>query len=66
MTDVHRLEHEVAALSEAELAEFRRWYAEFDAEAWDRQLAVDAESGALDRLAAEAHQDHAAGRSRPL
>lgn len=66
MTDVEKLEREVAALAEPELAEFRRWFAAFDATVWDAQLEADAESGALDRLADEAITEHLAGRSRPL
>jgi hypothetical protein len=66
MTHVERLEREIAALSPAELAEFRRWYAEFAAAAWDRQLEADVEAGALDHLADEALTEHRAGRSRPV
>ena len=66
MTKVEKLEQAIASLSEKELTEFRRWYAEFDADAWDRQFEADAQSGALDKLAAEALADHAAGRSRPI
>jgi hypothetical protein len=66
MTRVEQLEREIAALSEDELAEFRRWYAEFDAAVWDRRLEADARSGALDRLADEALREHRAGRSRRL
>jgi len=65
MTKIEKLEHDIASLSEKELSEFRRWYAEFDAKAWDGQVEADAQSGALDRLADEALADHAAGRSRP-
>lgn len=66
MTNVKRLEREVAELPAAELADFRRWFAEFDAAAWDEELEVDARSGVLDRFADEAIADHQAGRSRPL
>jgi len=65
MTKVEKLEKEIASLSGKELSEFRRWYAEFDAAAWDRQFEADVQSGALDSLADEALADHAAGRSRP-
>ena len=65
MTKVEKLERDIAMLSGKELAEFRRWYAEFDGEVWDRQVEADAQSGALDRLSDEALADHAAGRSRP-
>jgi hypothetical protein len=40
------------------LAEFRRWFAEFDAAAWDRQLEADATAGKLDALLAEAEDDY--------
>ena len=65
MTKVEKLEHDIATLSDKELGEFRRWYAEFDGAVWDRQIEADAQSGALDGLADVALADHAAGRSRP-
>ena len=64
MEDVKSIERAVEALPPSKLAEFRRWFAEFDAAAWDRQIEDDAASGRLDRLAAEARADHAAGPSR--
>ena len=66
MTHVEKLEREIASLSPDELAEFRRWYAEFDAAVWNRQLEADAGAGTLDQLAEEALAEHRAGRSRPL
>jgi hypothetical protein len=51
-------------LPAAELAEFRRWFAEFDSAAWDRQIEQDALNGKLDRLATEALEDFASGSSR--
>jgi len=65
MTKIEKLEREIASLTQKELSEFRRWYAAFDAAAWDSQIEADVESGALDRFADEALSDHAAGRSRP-
>ena len=66
MTNIERLEHEVESLSPPELSEFRRWFLEFDAAAWDDQIAADVEAGALDRLADAAIAEHRAGRSRPM
>lgn len=66
MTNVEKLEREIAELSPEELTVFRRWFAEFDAAVWDAQLEADARSGALDGLAEEAIADHKAGRSRAL
>jgi len=43
-----------------------RWFAEFDAAAWDRQLELDVKAGKLDTLADEALRDHAAGKSTEL
>lgn len=64
MGNVKSIEKAVEALPPGELAEFRRWFAEFDAAAWDRQIEQDALSGRLDRLAAEATEDFASGSSR--
>ena len=43
MTKIEKLERDVATLSNEELSEFRRWFAEFDAAAWDRQFGTHAE-----------------------
>jgi len=65
-TDIEELENRIRHLSETDLAAFRRWFAEFDADAWDRQLERDVEAGRLDALADEALRDHAAGHSSKL
>jgi len=65
MTKIEKLEREITTLSGVELSEFRRWFLEFDASAWDRQVEADVNAGALDNLADEALADHLAGRSRP-
>ena len=64
MGNVRSIEKAVEALPPAELAEFRRWFAEFDAAAWDRQIEHDAASGKLDQLASEALADFQSGRAR--
>ncbi|MBA3507325.1 MAG: hypothetical protein H0T80_16300 [Betaproteobacteria bacterium] len=63
MSKVTDLERQVKGLSDDELAVFRRWFAEFDAEAWDRQFEADAKAGKLDALAERAREAHAAGKS---
>jgi hypothetical protein len=63
MSKLEALEEKVSALSAEELAEFRRWFAEFDAAAWDRQIERDVKAGKLDALADEALRDHAGGKS---
>jgi hypothetical protein len=66
MADVNSLEKAVEALDPSALAEFRRWFAEFDAAAWDRQLEADATAGKLDALLAEAEDDYRNQPHRPL
>lgn len=66
MENVQSIERAVKALPPAELAEFRRWFAEFDAVAWDEQIAQDAAAGRLDQLASEALADYQAGPAREL
>ena len=66
MGNIKSIEKAIEALPPAELAEFRRWFAEFDAAAWDRQLEQDAAAGKLDQLANEALADFHAGSAREL
>lgn len=63
MSNLGTIEEKIRALSPEELAEFRRWFAEFDAASWDRQLELDVKAGKLDTLADKALRDHAAGKS---
>jgi hypothetical protein len=62
MGSVKEIEEAVLRLSAAELAAFRVWLAELDAEAWDRQIEDDVAAGRLDALADEALEDLRAGR----
>jgi hypothetical protein len=66
MTKVDQIEDQVKTLSPEELSAFREWFAEYDAEAWDRQFAADVNAGKLDGLAERALRDHAAGLSTNL
>ncbi len=66
MTTVESLEQAVKNLPPRQLAEFRRWFAEFDAAAWDAQIEADAAAGKLNALAAEALAEHRAGRTREI
>ena len=66
MGAVEKLELLVKSLSPEELAKFREWFAEFDAQIWDRQIEADAAAGKLDRLIEESMADHRAGKTRPL
>ena len=66
MTKLEKIEQAVSALSRDELAVFRKWFAEFAGDEWDRQIESDVDSGRLDGLAEEALADHSAGRTKPL
>jgi hypothetical protein len=66
MGKVEAIEQAVEGLSPDELAAFRRWFADFDAAVWDRQLERDVREGKLDNLATEALRDDAAGKSTEL
>ena len=66
MSRVEDLERAIESLSPEELAQFRAWFAEFDWQAWDRQLDRDVKNGKLDALADEALREHGSGRSNPL
>ena len=62
MSALQQLEEAVRRLSSEERAVFRAWFAEFDAEEWDRQLEADVAAGRLNWLVEEARQDNRQGR----
>ena len=66
MTTVAEISSAVKRLPKRELARFRKWFAEYGAAVWDRQLATDAAAGKLDALIREAQRDHRAGRTKAL
>jgi hypothetical protein len=63
MSRVESLEGQVKQLTSEELSAFREWFAQFDAQDWDRQFASDVQNGKLDDLAARALRDYEAGRT---
>ena len=62
VSTIQEIESAVSCLSQKELAAFRSWFVEFDAEAWDRQFEGDVLAGKLDALADEALRDLSEGR----
>lgn len=66
MDKLEDIERQVTQLTPDELAQFRHWFADFDAAAWDAQIARDAAAGKLDALARKARQQHEDGQTRPL
>lgn len=63
---VKELQSAVSQLSPQELARFREWFEEFEAEMWDRQFEDDAKAGKLDNLANQAIADLRAGNCKEL
>jgi len=66
MTTVAEISGAVKRLPKRDLARFRKWFAEYDAAVWDRQLATDAAAGKLNALIREAQRDHRTGRTKAL
>ena len=66
MSKIESIEQEVRNLSPSDLAAFRRWFLEFDAQVWDRQIEKDIREGKLDKFADEALAAHRAGKSKEL
>jgi hypothetical protein len=56
----------VSNLSRETLAEFRKWFIEFDAEAWDKEIEQDVAAGRLDAIVREVDEDIRAGRLSEL
>ncbi len=62
MDKVSKIGREIQELSQTELAAFRKWFRDFDAQSWDRQIEEDVQAGKLDTLADKALRDFEAGR----
>jgi hypothetical protein len=66
VTTVDEISGAVKRLPKNDLARFRKWFAEYDAAVWDRQIEADAKEGKLETLIRQAHRDHRGGRTKPL
>ena len=66
MSELEKLEEHVQSLSPYDLKQFRAWFVDFDARAWDEQTEADSKAGKLDALVSEALAEHRAGKTREL
>jgi hypothetical protein len=66
MGKLEKIESEIQDLDRTELAALRKWFRDFDAEAWDREMEADAVSGKLDKLADAALAAYRAGKTSSL
>ena len=62
MSTVQQIEDAIRNLSDQDRVAFRAWFAEFDAEQWDRQIETDVKAGRLDWLIEEARLELREGR----
>ena len=66
MGKLEQITKSVEALEGDDFKAFAEWFAELQADRWDRQIEADAKAGKLDRFADEALKELDAGRTRPL
>ncbi len=66
MSTIQEIQKAVSQLSSKDLAHFREWFEEYDAQTWDKQFEQDARSGKLDKLANQAITDFHAGKHKKL
>ena len=66
MSTIREIEDAVRKLPPDDLAAFRHWFAEFDADMWDRQIERDVAAERLDKLANEATEGNAESRNDSL
>ena len=64
MSTIEEIQTAISELSIEELSEFRAWFLEFEAKAWDQEFEQDVAAGRLDALAEEALRDLREGRVR--
>lgn len=63
---LQELENAVTRLPNDDLSAFARWFEEYLADAWDRQIEDDIKAGRLDEAGGQADSDFEAGRCKPL
>ncbi|MBN2060748.1 MAG: hypothetical protein JW882_10075 [Deltaproteobacteria bacterium] len=56
----------IAGLAPNEMAEFREWFADYDAAEWDKQFEDDVKAGRLDAMGQHAIEDYKKGNCREL
>ena len=66
MTTVAEIAGAVKRLPKKDLVKFRKWFADYDAAVWDRQLESDQSAGRLSAMVREARRDHLVGRAKAL
>jgi len=63
---VDEIESAISRLSAAELKRFTKWFEEFAADEWDRQIEADIRAGRLDAAGKRADEQFEAGNCTPV
>ena len=63
---IEQIETEIMQLSSEELDAFRAWFADYDFEAWDRQIEADCKTGKLNHIAEKIKRDYELGLTTEL
>jgi hypothetical protein len=66
VSNVKEIENAIAKLSRNDLTGLESWFAEFTADAWDRQIAKDAQNGRLDAFYRRLQQENENESDIPL
>ena len=64
--NIQKIENEIIKMTSAELAKFRSWFEEFDANSWDKQFENDVKSGKLENHAEQAIKDFNSGKYKKI
>jgi len=66
MSTIDEIKSAIHNLSRRELARFRAWFNEYEADAWDTELEEDVRAGKLDTLAEQAISEFEEGKCTEL
>ena len=66
MLKVDEIKAAIESLPENDFIQLRKWFSEKDWEKWDKQIEANSESGKLDFLVREAHDEKIKGRLTDL
>jgi len=63
---VLEIEQAVTKMTSEELSQFSKWFEEFLADEWDKQIERDVAAGKFDKILHKVDEDIDAGRSSPM
>ncbi len=63
---ITEIKSEISQLPPQELADLAQWFEELQADAWDRQIAHDVQTGRFDAILQRVDEQAEAGQCRPL